>query len=108
MTEEKSISSEQMIHIKTLFSRLTELVMSTCVSRRGVADALVAVGNWAGVIFASLIVMVEDKSTESNIRADQITNALNREIKKHIVILRGIKKNKEKSRIIVPKGTIRD
>ena len=104
------IPSENMIHIKTLFSRLTEIILSTALSRKAVADAMCAVGQWCGLMYASLLVMIEQNPTESGLRADQITLALNKEIRRHMIILRGIKKgkSKDKSRIILPKGTTRE
>lgn len=98
-----------MIHIQTLFGRLTELIMSTCISREGVANSMVMVGRWASVIFASLIIMIAENKNQSDIKADQITLALNKEIKRHMIMLRGMKKDVKKgeSRIILPKGMTR-
>lgn len=102
--EEPSIPLEQMTHIKTLFSRLTELIMSTCVTRRGVADSIVAVGSWTSVIFASLILMTENTPEGHEKRVKQICNALDRDITQHVKILGKLnKERKEESRIILPK-----
>lgn len=90
--------------IKALFSKLTEMIIGSCRSGKDMADMLVIVGSWASILFATLIVMLTEQKEESAFDiADRVTNSLNHEIKKHIVMIRGIAKNakvKEEKRII--------
>lgn len=89
------------VAIQTLFQKLTELLLSSAKTRVDVTDSIVMVGNWVAIVFASLIVMLEGNDThKASSSIDRITSALNVEAKKHVTMIRGIKKKAEKSPII--------
>lgn len=100
MNEDTKIPVETESHIKTLFARLTEIILSVCVSREKVGNAIIIVGSWTSVMFASLILMLEENQAQSGIRTGQIVTALSRDIKNHMNRMREMKKGKEKSQII--------
>ena len=105
MTEE--IKTDHTPAIKTLFAQLLTLIMKFCTSGEKVYEMVTVIGSWASVVLGSLVLMVEQKDQERTfVVIDRITEALNRDIKKHCVLLRGLKQ-KSKSDIIVPeKGRI--
>lgn len=101
MSEESDITNAQ---IKTLFSKLTELIMEKCKTRKDVADMIVVVGNWVGLMFSTLIITAEGGDIpRSKILMGRIMTAMSTEMRKHFIILReiAIKSGKiEEKRII--------
>lgn len=105
--EKKPEESAGIAISKTLFAKLTETVLQNCKTRKDATDFVIAVGNWSSIIFASLIIMVEGKDQQGKMMAtvDRITLSMNNDIKKHVVLLRGMSnkaKGVEPNRIIVP------
>ena len=85
--------NESKIAIQTLFKKLTELILIAGKTRADINNLAVAVGNWAAVVFASLVVMIEgEDQTRAFKTIDKITDALNSETKKHLIMIRGLKK----------------
>ena len=103
MSEEqpKDSFNEVEIQIKTLFSKLTELIVSSCKTRKDVANMIVVVGNWVGVMFATLVVTAEGNDHQrSSLLIARIVNVMQMEIKKHTMMIRGMLSKSEEKRII--------
>ena len=93
------------VQIKTLFAKLTELILQSIATRKDGVQMIVAVGKWAALTFASIVVMLEKDPKTSFVVIDKFTGSLNQEIKGHATMIRGMKNaasGKEKSRIIIP------
>lgn len=92
--------------IQTLFGKLIELIMDSARTRKDVADLIVSVGSWAGMAFATLILMVEgNDQRKADIVAERIARSLQTDIKNNVRAIRAMKKKaegKEESSIIVP------
>lgn len=92
--------------IKVLFQKLTTLIMSYPKNGNEVMNTILMVGGWSAVVFASLIVMIEgEKLDKAFLVVDRITNSMNRDMRKQVIVLRGLKRTKE-SEIITPNKEI--
>lgn len=90
--------------IKALFQQLTTLILGYPKSGNDVMTAILMVGGWCSVVFASLALMLEQKDKERTIvTIDRITESLNRDVKKQLTLLRGLKSAAKKSGLILPK-----
>lgn len=87
--------------IKILFAQLLKLIMGDCTSGEKVYEMITIVGSWCAVVFGTLVLMLEQRDQQrSEVVIDRITDALNRDAKKHLMMLRVIKNSTKEKRII--------
>lgn len=99
----KDLFPEREAQMKTLFQKLTEIILGSARTRKDGADLLVAVSNWAALMIATIIVVLEGNKGRAMHMVDRVTGAMNAEIKRHVVMISGLQnkaKGKEESRII--------
>lgn len=91
--------------IQTLFKQLTQIILESAKTRLDATNMIVIVGQWTSVVLATIVTMVHKDQTRAFSDIDRICIAINTDIKKHCVLLRGLqnkaKGTKEEKEIIL-------
>ena len=105
MTQESCEGKNPIPHaeIQTLFSSLTQIILEQVKTKQRGIELMVMVCNWAGLIVATIIIMLEDsKSPKSSIVATKMATAFYKIVEDSITRIRGLS-GKEERKIITPK-----
>lgn len=93
------------VQLKTLFQKMTEIILSSVGTGKDGVNLLVTISKWASMMVASILIMMEKNPEQTEAVVDRYMVTFHRDVMKHLTMIRGLAKasGKEEKRIIVPK-----
>jgi len=91
--------------IKVLFDKLTEMILASVITKADGINLLVMVLQWAALIIASILVMLESDPRKIQIVFERFMDTFAKDVGQNVKMIQTLQRNakgEEEKRIIVP------